>query len=147
MLGDARILICHYDANEAQRLRFALRKLGADARAVVTVRDALATFDVWRPDAVLSGRVATTPTGYDCELLRALRGRERDGGLHVPVVATTPWRGVEAREPLLALGFDGHVGAPCTPERIAEELSRIALRRAAAAGARASAAAGPFARK
>jgi hypothetical protein len=104
-----------------------------DAACIWLAQDALALVERLRPLAVASARVAATPSGYDCRFLSALRALSPGGGGATPAIALTPWAGRDARLGILALGFSGHVGAPCSPEAVAAENSRLARGRATAA--------------
>ena len=128
------MLVYHVDVEEADRYRFTLARLDVDVTIAVALDDALALVERLRPPIVASARVAVTPSGYDCRFLGALRALPPGRGGATPAIALTPWAGREARDGMLALGFTGHVGAPCSPEAVAAEISRVAPGRATAAG-------------
>jgi CheY-like chemotaxis protein len=125
-----RVLVGHYDVHESGRYGFALRAAGATVIAVSSLDEAAELCESWRPHAVVSGRVARTPSAFDCALLRAVRRLEGARGFAPPVVALTPWVGIEARSELLALGFKGHCARPCTMEAVVAEILFVAIAQA-----------------
>jgi CheY-like chemotaxis protein len=122
-----RVLVGHYDVHESDQYGFGLRGAGADVVAAASLGKAVELCESWRPHVVVSCRVARTNTAFDCALLRAARILEVERGFAAPVVALTPWAGIEARPALLALGFRGHCARPCTMEDVIAEVLFVAL--------------------
>jgi hypothetical protein len=120
-----RVLVGHYDVHESGRYGFALRAAGATAITVPSLDEVAELCESWRPHVVVSGRVARTNSSFDCAILRAVRRLERGGA--TPVVALTPWAGIEARSALLALGFNGHCARPGTMEDVVAEILFVAI--------------------
>jgi PAS domain S-box-containing protein len=112
-LAGVRVLAVDDDAHTRDLLKTILRQAGAEATAAASVAEALAEFDRWKPDVVVTDIGMPGEDGY--ALLRRIREREKGDGAAVPVLALTAYARAEDRAEALAAGFNRHVGKPIDP--------------------------------
>jgi CheY-like chemotaxis protein len=83
---------------------------------------------VQRPDIIISDVGLPGEDGY--ALLQQIRSIERDqGGPRVPALALTAFARPEDRQRAIAAGFDVHMAKPVDPDRLMEQITRLAGRR------------------
>jgi CheY-like chemotaxis protein/signal transduction histidine kinase len=140
-----RLLVVDDEPDTREILSEVLRSAGAEVATAASLGEALADFDRFRPDVVISDIAMPGGDGY--ALIRQLRrrGRERGGG--VPAIAVSAHAREEDRRRALSAGFARYVTKPVEPAEllaVVREIAparRVAVRRRAVAEA--SDAAGP----
>jgi CheY-like chemotaxis protein len=122
-LRGVRILMVDDDPDACEMLKTALRKFGADVRAVHSVSAALEELESFRPNLLLSDIGMPEEDGY--ALIRRVRERESIDGGHMPAVALTAFASQADREQALALGFEEHLAKPTSPSELARTVARL----------------------
>lgn len=117
-LAGLRILVVDDDAEIRSVVTALLESHGARIRAAASTGEALAAFDDFRPDVILTDLNLTGRSGFD--LLGALRER----GDRVPVVLITAGN-EDAREQFP--GFDGYLDKPVSARVLCETIGRLGV--------------------
>jgi PAS domain S-box-containing protein len=125
-LAGVRVLAVDDDAHTRDLLKTILRQAGAETMAAGSVGEALAEFDRWKPDVVVTDIGMPGEDGY--ALLRRIREREQGDGAAVPVLALTAYARAEDRAEALAAGFNRHVGKPIDPAILTALLASLVER-------------------
>lgn len=125
-LDGLRILIVEDDDDSREFLTEALEQRGAVVAAADGVATALATFEAFRPDIVVSDIAMPEADGYD--LIQALRRLSPERGGATPAVALTAHTRVEVRDRALASGFHELEPKPVDLERLSRSLLALAHR-------------------
>ena len=86
---------------------------GAEVRTSVSVTEALAVCDEWRPDILISDIGMPGEDGY--MLIKKLRARESESGGHIPAIALTAYGRQEDRRRALSVGYESHIPKPIEP--------------------------------
>jgi len=123
-LGGLRILVVDDDGDSREVLATLLSLHGAETRLASSVREALGVWDKWNPDVLVSDIGMPIEDGYD--LIRAVRMRELDDGLHVPAIALTGYAGVDDGERALSEGYELHLAKPVDPNQLISLISSLA---------------------
>jgi PAS domain S-box-containing protein len=116
-LEGCRALIVDDDEDARELLTTILTTAGADVLAASSVREALQHLDASRPDVLLTDIAMPGADGY--VLIREVREREAQTGLHLPAAAITAYAAHD-RQRALAAGFDRHLSKPINPAAIVE---------------------------
>jgi CheY-like chemotaxis protein len=102
-------------------LRFIFNSVGAVVETASSVEGALAVFDRWKPDIVVSDIGLPHVDGY--ELIRILRTQRRSA---VPAVALTAMARIEDRIKALNSGYQMHVAKPIEPKELVSIVAGLA---------------------
>jgi PAS domain S-box-containing protein len=109
-LRDVKVLL----VEDGEKTRIALAQLlsaqGADVRAEASAQEALAAFETFRPDVVVSDIAMPQEDGHT--LMRRIRGRGRDNGGDTPAVALTAYAEPRDREAAFASGYQEYLNKP-----------------------------------
>jgi len=89
---------------------------GVEVRTAGSAAVALAAFDEWRPDILISDIGMPGEDGYT--LMKKWRERESERGLHIPAIALTAYARPEDRQRALSVGYESHVPKPVAPEEL-----------------------------
>jgi CheY-like chemotaxis protein len=111
-LGGLRLLVIDDEPDALQMLQLIFEQCHADVRTADTVAEALAIFDEWMPNVLVSDIGMPGQNGYD--LIRQIRAR----GSNIPAVALTAYARVEDRIKVLDAGFQMHVPKPIEPDEL-----------------------------
>jgi CheY-like chemotaxis protein len=132
-LAGVRVLAVDDEADWRELLGHILGGAGADARIAASAAEAIAVFDEWRPDIVLTDIAMPGTDGYG--LLSAIRGRG-GAGRAVPAVAMTAHAGIQERTRTARAGFAEHLSKPIPPHELIGAVRRVVeqLPRAKGAG-------------
>ncbi|MFP4054373.1 MAG: PAS domain S-box protein [Phycisphaerae bacterium] len=106
---------------------FARRILQKWGHTVVVACDGLETLNIWRtqePDLILMD--VQMPHLSGLEASETIRARERDGDVHVPIIALTAHASRQDRAACLAAGMDGYLSKPIVPGQLFEAIETIA---------------------
>jgi CheY-like chemotaxis protein len=125
-LAGLKVLVVDDDEGSLDYFAMALRTTGAAVATASTATDALSAVQEQRPDVVLSDIAMPGRDGY--WLVREIRGLPDPAVRAVPVVATTAYGGVHARERALGAGFVELLPKPVEPELLCATIARVAGR-------------------
>jgi len=120
-LDGLKILVVEDDDDSREFLAEALEQRGATIAAANGVAAALAKFEPFRPDIVVSDIAMPDADGYD--LIRQIRSFPRESGGLTPALALTAHTRAEVRERAKAAGFQQLEPKPVDLDR----LSRVVL--------------------
>ena len=105
--GGLKILVVDDERDTSEMLEFVFNDFGAIVQTAQSVEAALAIFDKWQPDMLVSDIGMPNVDGY--ELIRIIR-EERGSG--IPAIALTAMVRVEDRLKALTAGYQMHVAKP-----------------------------------
>jgi PAS domain S-box-containing protein len=109
--------------------KLAIRLLEKQGHRVVLTengRDALAALEKERFDVVLMDIQMPEMNGFDAT--RAIRNKERETGLHVPIIAMTAHALKGDRERCLDAGMDDYVSKPIHADQLARAIENLVMR-------------------
>jgi CheY-like chemotaxis protein len=132
-LSGVRILVVDDDGDSREVLATLLSLHGAETKLASSVREALGVWDKWNPDVLVSDIGMPVEDGYD--LIRSVRTREANNGLHVPAIALTGYAGVDDGERALSEGYELHLAKPVDPNQLILLISSLARSNAQHPGA------------
>jgi CheY-like chemotaxis protein len=119
-LDGIRVLVVEDDPDALDVVTTLLERAGANVRAVSSAGDAL---DEKGPfDVIVSDIGMPVMDGY--AMMRALRGRERDG--RTPAIALTAFTRREDVERAHCAGFQEHLAKPIEPAKLIAAVERLA---------------------
>ena len=122
-LDRLRVLIVDDSADGRALTLLLLVQAGATVKAVASVREALQTLAVERPDVLVSDIGLPDQDGYG--LIRQIRQDEADHGGFLPAVALTGYARAEDRNRILSAGFQAHVPKPVDPIELAAAIAAV----------------------
>lgn len=125
-LDQVRVLVVEDDPDTADLLKAVLDESGADVVTAASVREALDTFEQWRPDVLVSDLAMPEQDGY--QLIGQVRSRGSDRGGNTPAVALTAYARVEDQRRALAAGFQIHIAKPVAPKELITALASLSVR-------------------
>jgi CheY-like chemotaxis protein/signal transduction histidine kinase len=125
------VLVVDDEPDTREILSEVLRAAGATVATAASLSQALALFDRFRPDVLVSD--IAMPGGDGCALLRQLRRRGAERGGAVPAVAVTAHAREEDRRRALSAGFERYVTKPVEPADLLAVVREIAPRPSAGA--------------
>ena len=106
-------------------LAFASRILQKNGHTVVEARNGLMALEKWGEEAIdLILMDIQMPVMNGIEATQAIRGREREVGGHIPIIAVTARALHEEQAHILAQGFDGYVTKPFEIGKLLGEMKR-----------------------
>lgn len=109
LLG-TKILVVDDDPDAREVLRSILAQNGASVRTAASVSEALKKFQMRRPDVLVSDIGMPGQDGY--ELIRSIRGLDREAGGLTPAVALTAFTRSDDRRRAIGAGFQIHLSKP-----------------------------------
>jgi len=112
-LAGLRVLIVDDDSDSREVLAALLALRAADVRSAGSVREALDTLTVWKPDVLVSDIGMPGQDGYD--LIREVRARGADDGGQIPAIALTGYAAVQDSERARSAGYQSHLSKPIDP--------------------------------
>jgi signal transduction histidine kinase/ActR/RegA family two-component response regulator len=126
-LDSIRVLIVEDEPSAREALHELFSSCGADARSACSAAEALAEFDRWQPDVLISDIAMPGEDGYS--LIRKIRMREVSRGGMVPAVALTAYAKIEDRVTILGAGFQMYLSKPASPNELVAVVGSLAKRR------------------
>jgi signal transduction histidine kinase/DNA-binding response OmpR family regulator len=133
-LDGLRVLIVEDDDDSREFLAEALEQRGATVAAADGVAAALAKFEPFRPDVVISDIAMPEADGYD--LIRAVRRLSPERGGNTPAIALTAHTRAEVRDRAIESGFHRLEPKPVDLERLSQSLLTLTRQEPELAGAR-----------
>ncbi|HEX8456005.1 MAG TPA: ATP-binding protein [Pyrinomonadaceae bacterium] len=112
-LKGLRVLVVDDEPDTLRLLRTVLERCGSEVETAGSVAEALAAFEGWKPDLLISDIGMPEADGY--ELIAELRAAEAGQDKHVPAIALTAYARVEDRIRALNAGFQVHLSKPIEP--------------------------------
>ena len=109
-----QILVAEDNLTNQQLVRLLLEQVGHEVTVVLNGREAVTSSAARRFDVILMDVQMPEMDGF--EATAAIRQRERDTGVHVPIVAMTAHAMAGDRERCLAEGMDAYLSKPLRPE-------------------------------
>jgi CheY-like chemotaxis protein/anti-sigma regulatory factor (Ser/Thr protein kinase) len=125
-LDHVRVLVVEDDPDTLDLLKAVLDDSGADVATAASVREALDTFELWRPDVLVSDLAMPERDGY--QLIGEVRARGSDRGGNTPAVALTAYARIEDQRRALAAGFQMHIAKPVAPKELITALASLSGR-------------------
>jgi CheY-like chemotaxis protein/nitrogen-specific signal transduction histidine kinase len=122
-LEELRILVVDDEPDARELMTVMLTQQGAEVVAVGDVPSALAAFESFRPNLLVSDIGLPGEDGY--ALIGRLRALGQSRGQPLPAVALTAFAGEEHARRALAAGYQMHVPKPVEPEALLAVISRI----------------------
>ena len=122
-LDALRVLVVDDSADGRTLTSVVLTQAGASVNAVASVREALQSLEVERPDVLVSDIRLPDEDGYG--LIRQVRQHEAEHGGFLPAVALTGYARAEDRVRILAAGFQAHVTKPVEPGELTAVIAAI----------------------
>ena len=119
----ARILLADDDRVTQQLITKILEKHGHEVEVVGTGDDAVEAFQEADYDLILMDVQMPEVNGF--EAARRIRGREKDGDTHVPIVALTARATEESRKKCLSAGMDAYIAKPVDSETLLEAVAEM----------------------
>ncbi len=123
-LNGIRILIVDDDDEAGKLVALVLNQLGAEAREVASVADAVKELRLFEADIVVSDIAMPGEDGY--ALMRKLREIEPQLGRHIPTMALTAYGRPQDRTRILASGFQKYIQKPVEPVELARAIAELA---------------------
>jgi signal transduction histidine kinase/DNA-binding response OmpR family regulator len=125
VLDGLRILVVDDEADTRDLILTVLKQCGADVRSSESAADALAQFQEWSPDMLISDIGLPGEDGYSLlKKVRELNGQSAT----IPAVALTAYATPEDRDRVLSAGFQMHIAKPVEPEELLTIIANIAGR-------------------
>ncbi len=125
-LAGVRILLVEDDPDSGDIARRLLTEQGALVRLVASARAAMAAFDEFRPEVLLSDIGMPDIDGY--QLMEWVRERPPGHGRDIPAAALTALAQPRDRQRALAAGYDAHLPKPIEPNTLINITVRLAAR-------------------
>ncbi|HKE04945.1 MAG TPA: response regulator [Blastocatellia bacterium] len=114
------------EADARELVAMMLAQGGAEVRTSVSVTEALAVCDEWRPDILISDIGMPGEDGY--MLIKKLRARESESGGHIPAIALTAYGRQEDRRRALSVGYESHIPKPIEPVELLAAVASLTNR-------------------
>ena len=115
-LDGIRVLIVEDEPSTSEALSVLFSSCGAVARVANSAPEAIASFDDWLPDVLVSDIAMPGQDGYS--LIRAIRMRPPEKGGTVPAVALTAYAKIDDRVSILSAGFQMYLSKPADPNEL-----------------------------
>ncbi|MEO5988581.1 MAG: ATP-binding protein [Candidatus Eisenbacteria bacterium] len=125
-LDGIRVLIVDDEPSASEALQVLMMGCGADVRVADSARQALALFDTWQPEVLISDIAMPGEDGYS--LIRKIRMRSSERGGLIPAVALTAYAKIEDRVTILAAGFQMYLSKPADPNELVAVVNSLARR-------------------
>ncbi|MEO6258872.1 MAG: ATP-binding protein [Thermoanaerobaculia bacterium] len=122
-LENANVLVVDDDLEAGKMVAMVLSELGADARAVSSVTEALKTLRSFSADVVVSDIAMPGEDGY--ALMRRLREIQPKNGRPIHTMALTGYGRPEDRTRILASGFQKYIQKPVEPFALAHAIEEL----------------------
>ena len=122
-----RILLVEDEPTASEALQALFHSCGAQARIANSVPEAMAIFEVWQPNVLVSDIAMPGEDGYS--LIRKIRQRTAAQGGTIPAVAPTAYAKIEDRLTILSAGFQMYLAKPADPNELIAVVGSLARHR------------------
>jgi len=119
-LRGIRLLVVDDEPDTCAMLLYVLNQCGAIVKTANRVEEALAVFDSWQPDMLISDIGLPDVDGYD--FIRTIREKRKS---RIPAIALTAMARVEDRLKALTAGYQMHVSKPVEPSELVTIVSSL----------------------
>jgi signal transduction histidine kinase len=120
-LAGVRVLVVDDEPDARELLTVAFQRAGLVVMAVSSAAQALAAFEQFRPDVLVSDIAMPEQDGYELiERVRALGARGR-----IPAIALTAHARTEDRRRAIAKGYQTHMAKPVDPAELIRTVARL----------------------
>jgi signal transduction histidine kinase/ActR/RegA family two-component response regulator len=126
ILTGLRVLIVDDEPITLEMFETVLSTYGAEVLAVRSGAEALARFQFWNPNVLISDIAMPEMDGYD--LIRKIRALP-DRAAAVPALALSAYAKPEERERALASGFQKHLAKPIEPAKLVGTVAKLGRER------------------
>ena len=123
-LDGIRVLIVDDEANAREALGEMLRSCGAEIRAAETAKEALESFQQFKPHVLVSDIAMPGEDGYS--LIEKIRTLSPAKGGNTPSLALTAYAGVDDARRALSAGFQAHLAKPVDGQHLVKTIARLA---------------------
>ena len=123
-LDGIRVLVVDDEPSASEALQALFSSCGAEARVTDSATEALAVFETWQPDVMVSDIAMPGEDGYS--LIRKIRLRPAAQGGAIPAVALTAYAKIEDRVSILAAGFQMYLSKPADPNELVAVVGSLA---------------------
>jgi CheY-like chemotaxis protein len=123
-LDGIRVLVVEDEPTASEALQVLFESCGAEARVAGSVPEALAAFEDWQPDVLISDIALPDEDGYS--LIRKIRKRSPQRGGLTPAVALTAYAKIEDRVTILGAGFQMYLSKPADPNELVAVVGSLA---------------------
>jgi CheY-like chemotaxis protein len=122
-LDGLRVLVVDNEEDTLVLVSEVLRMHGADVSAALSVKDALALFELALPDVIVSDIGMPIEDGYG--FIRKIRALPPDGGGGIPAIALTAYAAVTDAQQALDAGFQLHLRKPVELAQLVAHVARL----------------------
>jgi PAS domain S-box-containing protein len=122
-IKDLRLMVVEDDDDARSLLEMILSDRGARVSSANNFDDALALFDAFEPDVLISDIGMPGKNGF--QLIHEIRQREAASKRRVPAIALTSFTRTQDEARALAEGYDAHCGKPLQPVKLIHEIHRL----------------------
>ncbi len=126
-LDGLRVLLVEDEPSASEALQALFHSCGAEARIASSVPEAMAIFEGWQPDVLVSDIAMPGEDGYS--LIRRIRLRPAAEGGTIPAVALTAYAKIEDRVTILSAGFQMYLAKPADPNELIAVVGSLAWKR------------------
>jgi len=126
-LDGLRVLLVEDEPSASESLQALFHSCGAEARIASSVPEAMAIFEVWQPNVLVSDIAMPGEDGYS--LIRRIRLRTAAQGGTIPAVALTAYAKIEDRVTILSAGFQMYLAKPADPNELIAVVGSLARHR------------------
>jgi signal transduction histidine kinase/ActR/RegA family two-component response regulator len=123
-LDGIRVLVVDDEPTASEALQVLFNSCGAEARVADSAAEALAVFEAWQPDVLISDIAMPGEDGYS--LIQKIRLRPAERGGATPAVALTAYAKIEDRVSILAAGFQMYLSKPADPNELVAVVGSLA---------------------
>jgi PAS domain S-box-containing protein len=124
ILEGLRVLVVDDEQDARALIQAVLETQGAEVVAAGSAREALAAFETFKPDVLVSDIGMPDEDGY--ALIRQVRARGPARGGGIPAAAVSAYVGEDNRRQALAAGFQLHVAKPVDPAELIAVVQNLA---------------------
>jgi CheY-like chemotaxis protein len=125
-LDGLRVLVVDNEEDMLALVSEVLKMHGADVSAALSVKDALALFELALPDVIVSDIGMPIEDGYG--FIRRIRALPPDGGGGIPAIALTAYAAVTDAQQALDAGFQLHLRKPVELDQLVAHVARLGRR-------------------
>ena len=123
-LTGVRILVVDDETDIREFLEFALNESGAIVETAASAREALAIFNQFKPDILISDIGMPEEDGYS--LIRQLRLEQaQKGERKIPAIALTAYARKQDSDRAIEAGFQRHITKPVEPGELVEAIASL----------------------
>lgn len=125
-LHGLRILLVDDEANAIESFSLILHSFGAEVETAASANEALAVFEEFKPDVLVSDIAMPIEDGYS--LIAKIRAKASKLG-QIPALALTAYAGQEDIQRIHLAGFQSHMAKPADAGKLALAIARLAKRK------------------